>query len=239
MEKKYLISILALLLLVGVATPFSDFAWCGQQDIFFRNDSSDVTGYKVLDHLPQIAGTQYMKTSVSSATGSQTIGSWVTPTGSPGVSVIAPGLWRFRSYFNVSSSVGVTTYEFIVFNRSSDGTETNLFYGQAITEEVNSLTSTEYLLSYARRNYTALNPGDRLVIKINASTTSVTARDAWIALAGNTQASMVGVGYFQCEEMESSPSSATTSGDSTEGLVAFFGILGIALVIPILGKWKK
>jgi hypothetical protein len=41
--------------------------------------------------------------------------------------------------------------------------------------------------------------GDRLVIKVNASTSSVAARNAWISLAGNTEASMVGVSYFLCD----------------------------------------
>jgi hypothetical protein len=96
--------------------------------------------------------------------------------------------------------VGTTQYQFIVYNRSSAGTETNLFYGHAITEEINELASTEYLLSYARRNYTTFFPGDQMVIKVNASTTSVTARDAWITLAGNTRASMVEVGWWICED---------------------------------------
>jgi hypothetical protein len=103
----------------------------------------------------------------------------------------------------------MTQYQFVVYNRSSAGTETNLFYGHAITEEINALTSTEYLLSYARRNYTTFFPGDQMVIKVNASTTSVTARDAWITLAGNTRASMVEVGWWICEDCCSATTTTT------------------------------
>jgi hypothetical protein len=177
----------------------ADYNWCGDQDIFFRNDSSDVSGYFVMDHLPEIAPTAYKHVSVSSETGSQQIGAWITPAGSPGTQTIAPGLWRFRTYLNVSSATGATNYEYKVFNRSSDGTETDLFYGHVISVDINDLTPTEHLISYARRNWTTLFPGDRLVIKINASTSSVAARDAWIAVSGNNYASMVSASYFVCD----------------------------------------
>lgn len=176
-----------------------DWPWCADQDIFFRADSSDIAGYFHMDHRPQIESTKYFSTTVSSGTGSQRIASWATNASKPGVSVIGPGLWRFRVYLNVSSAVGNTNYEFKVFNRSSDGTETDLFYGHVISKDINDLTPTEHLISYARRNYTQLFSGDRLVIKVNASTSSVAARDAWISVAGNTQASMVGVSYFICD----------------------------------------
>ena len=181
-------------------TAITDYDWCYQQDIFFRNDSSDISGYYVMDHLPQVENTRWKSVSVSSATGSKEIGSWVTPFGGIETPMtIAPGLWRFRTYLNVSSAVGNTSYQYQVFNRSAAGIETDLFYGHVISADINDLTPTEHLTSYARRNWTTLFAGDRLVIKINASTTSVTARDAYIALAGNTHASMVSVGYFVCD----------------------------------------
>lgn len=198
--RKILFVFLALVALCCVVSAYTAFPWCSYQDLFFRNDSSDITGYKVLDQVPQIASETAVYTSVSSATGSKTIASFVSPYGSPGIKTLAPGLWRFRTYFNVSSAVGVTTYEFLIYNRSSTGVETNLFYGHAISQDINSLQPTEYLMSYARRNYTTFFNGDRLVIKINASTTSVTARDAWITLAGNLHASEVQVSYWVCQQ---------------------------------------
>jgi len=181
-------------------TPFPDWDWCGKQDIFFQNLSSDVTGYFVMDHRPQIEDTKYFATTVSSSTGSKQIAAWVTNASSPGVTLIGPGLWRFRTYLNVSSQVGYTNYEFKIFNRSSDGTETDLFYGKVISADINDLTPTEHLISYARRNYTTLFDGDRLVIKVNASTSSVAARDAYFWVAGNNYTSMVDSGYYLCRD---------------------------------------
>ena len=204
---------------------FPDWDWCADQDIFFRNDSSDIAGYSVIDHMPQIASTQYKMVSVSSGTGSKQLGAWVTPSGSPGVTLLGPGLWRFRVYLNVSSASGTTNYEFKIFNRSSSGIETDLFYGKVIGTDINDLTPTEHLISYARRNYTTLFTGDRLVIKVNASTSSVAARNAWISLAGNTEASMVGVSYFLCD--------SEIYGGSGNGGVMVANELPLPIYIPI------
>lgn len=200
--------------------------WCYTQNVFFWNiPSADVSGYQVLENYPELNNTAYQKVSVSSATGSQYLGRWVVPLGTfTETKTIAPGLWRFRTYHNVSSQVGVSTVEFKVFNRSASGNETDLFYGLSITKDVNELTPTEYLTSYARRNYTTFYPGDRLVIKMNASTTSVTARDVWISTAGNTQASMVETGWFVC--CDDGSCACGTGGSGGEAVGAAFGIIG-------------
>lgn len=75
-----------------------------------------------------------------------------------------------------------------------------MFYGNAITTDIErGTTPTEYLTSYARRNYTTFFTGDRLVIRANASTTVASARTT-MEVAGNTNASMVSVSYFVCDE---------------------------------------
>ena len=221
--------VLILLLLVMLVCPVvadDDWMWCADQDIFLRNDSSDITGYSSMDHFPQIADTQYKMAKVSSGSGPQQLGAWITPSGAPGVLSIGPGLWRFRVYLNMSSASGNTDYEFKVYNRSLDGTETDLFYGKIIADDFNELTPTEHLISYARRNYTTLFEGDRLVIKVNVSTSSVAVRDAWISLAGNTAASMVSVGYFLCP--------SEISGGTSGGGVMVANEVPLPLYIPVI-----
>jgi len=225
MRRSVLLAVLVLLFGQFALAASGDWIWCADQDIFFRNDSSDIAGYSVIDHTPQIANTQYKTVSVSSGTGTTQLGAWVTPVGSPGVASIGPGLWRFRVYLNVSSASGTTNYEFKIFNRSSSGTETDLFYGKVIGTDINDLTPTEHLISYARRNYTTLFSGDRLVIKVNASTSSVAARTAWISLAGNTEASMVGTSYFLCDN--------EIYGSSGNGGVMVANELPLPFYIPI------
>lgn len=179
------------------ACTLTEISWCQKQDLFYWNETSDVDGFQVLRNYPQLSNEAYNYTSVSRATGQRTVARYISPNFTAPV-VIAPGLWLFTSYFNVSSAVEITQYEFKVFNRSSTGTMTNLFYGHAITDDVNSLTPELHLLTYARRNWTFLNTGDRLVIEVNASTTSVVARNAWISIAGNLHASSVEAGQFLC-----------------------------------------
>lgn len=195
------------------------FPWCGIQEIFFWNESSDVSGYRILDHMPEKSVQREVNVTVSAATGSLELGAWVSPDGSPGVTTIAPGMWRFRTYHNVSSQVGITTLEFHIVNRSSAGTETDLFYGNAITKDINTLDPAEQLLSYARRNATTMFDGDRLVIKVNASTTSVTARKVYMWLGGNTNTSMVQASNFICCE-------GGGCNTGSEGIAILFGVVG-------------
>jgi PKD repeat protein len=214
------------------------FPWCGIQELFFWNASSDVSGYKILDHYPELSEQREVNVTVSAATGSQQLGAWLSPAGTPGVTTIAPGFWRFRTFHNVSSQVGTTTLEFFIMNRSSDGTEINLFYNKVITEDINSLTPDEYLLSYARRNATTLFAGDRLLLKVNASTTSVTAREVYMWLAGNTNTSMVQASNFICCEDGSCSGGGSGIAGIEWPLVVYGlvgGILG-ALVIIRRGK---
>jgi hypothetical protein len=234
--------ILILLCLIPTVSAWDDWPYCGQQSLFFRNDTSDIAGYYVLDHRPEIASEYARKVSVSSSTGPLTIGKWILPSTWQNVSVLAPGLWRFRMYHNVSSAVGVTTFEYSVFNRSPSGVETNLFYSKSITAEVDSLTPVEYLTSYARRNYTALFPGDRLLIRVNASTSSVTARDAWITVAGNSRASMVDMEYFLCPALDVEPPDVEPVSGVADTGVAFpfaFAVLGGIIVGLLLLRRKQ
>lgn len=200
MKSKILFVFLLLVLVCPVLAASGGFQWCGHQDIFFWNGSSDISGYKVIDHIPQIADQQEIKTpSFTSGSGKILVGSWITPNGSPGISTLAPGLWRFRTYAYSTTTSGVTTLEFVLLNRSSTGVETNLFYNKIITQDIDATGyPQEYLTSYARRNSTSFFDGDRLVIKMYASTTSVSSRQLTIDIAGNTNASMVSSSYYIC-----------------------------------------
>ena len=227
-----LVMLVAFLLSAPVLA-WDDFPYCGDQSLFLRNDTSDIAGYYVLEHRPEIAEEYASKVSVSSATGSKTIATFITPAGLPNVAVLAPGLWRFRMFHNVSSAVGVTTFEYIVLNRSLSGVETNLFYSKTITADVDSLTPTEYLTSYARRNYTQFFPGDRIVLRVNASTSSVADRDAWVTVAGNLRASMVDMEYFICDSgaAGSTPSAGGSGGSTTPLTFVAIGVSALALFV--------
>jgi hypothetical protein len=186
---------------------YTAYPWCGDNNVFFWNSSSDVADYRILDHVPELLNQRTITTtSFTSASGQVNISTWITPAGSPGTMTLAPGQFRFRTYAYASSDSGITRIHFYVINRSATGVETNLFYGNAISEDISGGTvPKEYLMSYARRNYTTFFAGDRLVIRAKASTDSAAARTLTLDVAGNTNASMVTMGYFVCNENNANP----------------------------------
>ncbi len=206
MNRRILFTILAVLVCVTMptfafpspVTPPNIHA-CADTDFFFWNDSSDLGGaYNKFAMYPQLQDGALFSATVSAATGEQTIGDFVTEPFDSGA-IMAPGLTRYRVYLNVSSAVGVTTFDFIPYKVSTTGIETRLFYGVPRTVDVNNIaTPTEYLVSYARRNYTYFEPGERLLIRVNASTTSAAPRTARLNVAGTTYASMAQIGYWIC-----------------------------------------
>jgi hypothetical protein len=176
-------------------------AICNDVNFFFWNDSSDAGApYNKFATYPQLQDGAIFSTTVSSTTGERTIGDFITEP-FPAEKTLFPGLTRYRVYLNVSSAVGATTYNFIPYNVSVDGTETRMFFDTPQTVDIDNIaTPTEYLVSYARRNYTEFLPGERLLIRVNASTTSTVARTAYLNVAGTQYASMAQIGYWDCAE---------------------------------------
>jgi len=205
---KRLVVILSFIAMISIIAPIAscvtppDFLWCGKQDIFFWNESSDLIkdgSYKIIDHIPEKADESLVQAvDIVPASGEVLLGAFATPIGSPGVTMIAPGLWRSRAYFNTTSAVGLTHIEFKIYNRSATGVETKLFYKPFITQDIDNSVSTEFLTSYARRNATTLFDGDRIVIKVYASTLSLPARTVSMVVGGNIRASMIESGWYIC-----------------------------------------
>jgi hypothetical protein len=199
---KYLWLLVSILLLaspsLALLPPVADpqILVSGDVNFFFWNDSSTYgSGYSKLSTYPQLQDTTTFSVDISQSTGPKTIASFITDPFPNGI-VMAPGMTRFRPFLNVSSDVGLTTFEFITYNVSTSGVENKMWYGVARTIDISSLTPTEYLSSYSRRNYTYFLPGERLLLRVNASTTSVASRKAYISVAGTGTASMATMGYW-------------------------------------------
>lgn len=198
MIKRWFFLIIAILFLVSTASAGTAYCWSHQQDVFFWYASSDIAGYRIMDQIPQLSDGRLITTApFTASSGEVMLGQWITPAGSPDTRILAPGLWRFRIYVRTSLQSGTTDIRFYAINRSASGVETPLYFGNAVTHDISyDITLEEHLLSYARRNYTYFNPGDRLIIRANVSTNSALPRTVSLAVAGNTKASMVQIGYF-------------------------------------------
>ena len=224
-----------LVLCLGVVPCVAEIPWCGQQDLFFWNASSDIPDYRIMNNYPERVDQVTIKSpSVTASTGDKTVGTWLSPP-VESIKTLEPGLWRFHTYVTASSDSGITTLKFRSFNRSSDGTITWLFFGNAFSEDINGGTvPTEYWVSYARRNSTVFFPGDRFGIQINVSTNSAASRLVMMDVAGNTNASLAQISYWGCPETETSQ----LRDSSTLGII--FGLLGglIGGLIIIRGDKK-
>jgi hypothetical protein len=238
---KYLVY-LAILIGMVVVPCAADFPWCAQQDLFFWDAPSDISGYKVIDHIPQLAAQSSITTpAFTASSGEITLGTWATPSGKPGTE-LAPGLWRFRSYVYTSSTSGTTSLRFYAINRSAFGVETPLFFGNAITRDIDATgVPQEYLTSYARRNSTTIFPGDRLLIRVNVSTDSASARTLTYEMAGNTNASMVSIGYFLCQDSDAilGSSGGGSGGVTTAMAFAAIGVSALGLFVAVYAFRKR
>jgi len=229
--RRGLLLLVIIVMLIMVPASAIDFPWHGHQDIMFWNASSDISGYRMMDHIPEPAIQHSIKSpGVTASMGERTIASWVTQPFSE-QTVIAPGRWIFRIYMVASSDSGTTSVHYRIFNRSSDGTTTFLFFGNAISEDVQLGTiPSEYNTYYARRNITTLFPGDRLGVQMNVSTDSAAVRIVTLDVGGNTNASYVSSGYW-LGVIPSEP-------QSPEALAIAFGIAGGILGAIIILRRK-
>lgn len=186
--------------------------WCAHQDMFLWGAYTDISGKLAMRNYPELNNTKALTSaSFTSSSGEVTVADWLTPAfSSTETTTVAPGLWIFRIYANSSSDAGKTTLKYRMYNRSSSGTITWLFYGNAFSEDINSLQL--YETSYARRNFTTLFPGDRFGIQINASTDNAAARTVTVQVAGNTNASVVSASYFLCSSCGGAVSTTTPTG---------------------------
>jgi hypothetical protein len=207
----------------------------GDTNFFFWNDSSLVSAHmNRFATYPQLQDTKLFSATVTAAGGDVTLGEFITDP-FPSDRTLAPGLTRYRIYANVTSDVGTTTLNFLPFVHYANGTDERLFFGISRTVDVNTPTMDEYLISYARRNYTAFPAGSSLFIRVNASTTSVVARTINLGVSGTSMASMAQIGYWQIVPgVDVDTPSAVGSETITAGAIG--GFIGGAGAIMY---WKR
>jgi hypothetical protein len=137
----------------------------GGQILYFNHSASaDIAGFEGLGLIP--AGNVEADESVTVKTGlgEVSIDPYVTNLGSPGITNIHPGLWRFRTFHYVDKVNGNTNAVFKVYNRTAGGVETLLF--TATSEDINALSVQEYLTSYVQATDIPLLLTDRIEIKV-------------------------------------------------------------------------
>lgn len=174
-------------------------SWCGSQTVYFQhNASTSPPGYEELINYP--SGNPEVDESVSaiSTGGSVLIDNYIIPEGSMrDVSELLQGLRRYRFYAYVDSAVGTTTLNFTAFKRFANGTEVNFY--SARTDDINSLTVSEYDLNYVSQSPLKIVSTDRLGIRVHAQTTHSSPITVHWVYQGATHTSHFESGYFVCE----------------------------------------
>ena len=157
---------------------------------YFNNTVSDISGYESIEQIPSGAAEVVESVSVTATGGDGLIDPYVTLSGYPGVASLPAGLWRFRTFHNVSSNAGVSNVVFSVYNRTATGTETLLF--TTVSDEINQEgIADEYLTSYVQNAPYTVSLTDRIVIKVYGRTTRVPATTVRFVYQGTIRTSHV------------------------------------------------
>lgn len=134
-------------------------------NIYFTLNSSDVSGYRQLSYIPDIAETQYSDL----VTNSEVLFATYLGQLSLDLNVINSGTWSFYSYIWVDKITGITQMKYEPFVRHINGTETILF--SVYSEQIVSTSSKLYSTSSTQNSFNVL-PTDRLGIRVYGKTTS-------------------------------------------------------------------
>lgn len=220
----------------------------GGQILYFHHLAApDITGYEGLFPTPAGATEVDESVTVQNGLGNVIVDPYVTDAGYPGVTVLPAGLWRFRTYHYVSSATGTTQAVFNVVNRTSTGTETLLFC--ATSEDINSLTATEYLTSYVQTANYQVASTDRIVIRVFGTSTHAAPVTFHFVYEGTTHTSHVltplvsvagtCLGDSNCLYALGRPGGQTLTGSSTTGGLTLKGNLvndSSVLIVPYGGS---
>ena len=192
-----------LLMLCSLCVPVlaQEQPWCGIQVLYFQhNESTSPPGYEELINRPSGNPQVDENITILNTNGWVLIDSYITPEYALSQTTEdLAGLRRYRYYSYVSTAVGTTQLNFTPFLRTPDGGET--YFYSAISEDINSLTATEYLTSHVSQTPLIFhNATDRIVIKVYAKTTHSSPVTVHWLYQGTSNTSHVESGYFVCEE---------------------------------------
>jgi len=183
---------------------------------------SEFSVYYGLMSLTPAVGTEYVYAYTLSASEQfGTLGQMVTPVGSPGEMVIAPGTWTFNAYYTLSgSNTSSITLTHAIYDRNGT-TETMLFSatGAYLTaSNTPILQSTSYSIA---QSIPLSASTDRLVYRVFASTAAGDSATVGFAFLGTQHYSNIQTGIYQ-----GAVGTSGYSGYSGLGLSGYSGISG-------------
>lgn len=205
---------------------------CGQQTLYFQHQNSpDLPGYEELMNYPSGNAQVDENITIKNTDGPVLIDAYIMPAGSVSKAhTLLKGLREFTTFHYVDGASGLTQINFTAFQRFENGTEV-VFYSQ-LSDDINSLTASDYTTYRVSQLDLPLNPNDRLGIKIYGQTTHSSYVKLHFVYQGTTNTSHFESGFFECPTEISSP--GNTGGG--EGAAAILGLIGGMIGALIIAK---
>jgi hypothetical protein len=148
---------------------------------------SDVTNYKVLSKSGPDSVTTPIETVIIDTMGETLVTSYITDY--LGTTLIPAGKWEFHVFCKVDNTTGLSIYTVKLYKRDVDDNETFIFSGS--TTDINVTTTIDdKIIKYFSYDIN-MNMTDRLVLKVYASTSSVTNKTLTYYTEGNLYSSYV------------------------------------------------
>lgn len=224
-----LVSTIFVIGIVGAQGPV-----CGGQTLYFQHQNSpDIPGYEELINYPSGNAQEDENITIKNTDGPVLIDAYIMPAGSLSqATLLLKGLRVFTTYHYVDGASGTTQINFTAFQRFENGTEV-VFYSQ-LTDDINSLTATDYTTYRVSQQDLILNPTDRLGIKVYGQTTHSAPVKLHFVYQGTTNTSHFESGFFECPVYQNDQSSYAPSAI----MFALIGGLIGALVVIKRGGFK-
>ena len=153
--------------------------------LFFSNSASGISTYETISQIPD-SGAE-VDESITVNNNTLAFEAYST-TAALGRTTIDAGIWKFNVYCYATPSTGLTTIAFNVYKRAAGGSETLLF--TATTADIDNATVGLVEVSTVQPAYTILDT-DILVVKLDASTTSVVNVDLHFVHSGTSHYSNI------------------------------------------------
>jgi len=145
----------------------------GATAVYFLDDTaSGIATYNTLQPTPNSAIAEEIDTITCNAGSGLGVGEAYTD-GILGLTSIPAGIWQFTIYGKVNAAVGQSNFVVQIYSRDGAGTETLLF--TATSDVVVNTTVTKLVWTSAQSAFT-IGSGDRLVLKMFGTSTSVPTR---------------------------------------------------------------
>ena len=173
--------------------------WCGITTLYFQHNATTPVGYEELINRPSGNTEVDENVTIKNTDGWVLIDTYITPEHAlDKTQEDLAGLRRYRFYSYVSSNVGTTQLNFTPYLYRNNSLYQKFYSVE--TEDINSLTVTEYLQSYVSNSTLYLQPGDRIAIQVWAKTTHSSYISVHWVYQGSEHTSHVESGYFVCAE---------------------------------------